>query len=68
MTIAEIYTERFTAPGVSVEVATVMLAEMRANAAATEKYGVGQYILTFSDNSSVNTKELWAHKNKQNNL
>jgi hypothetical protein len=69
MTIAETYRKTFVAPGVSDEVATVLVERMQADAAATEKDGEdGQYIFTFSDNSTIRTKELWAHKNERNNL
>jgi hypothetical protein len=68
MTIAETYTKAFTAPGVSVEVAQVMIESMRANSQVIHNDGEGQDIFMFSDNSSIKTRELWAHKNKQNNL
>jgi len=67
MSIASDWIDKFTAPGVSVEVATVMIEDMKEVGTAVTSNGA-EYI-AFKDGSRLNTKtDLWEHKNRKNNL
>jgi hypothetical protein len=66
MSIASDWIEKFTAPGVSVEVATVMIEDMKKEGKVSNL--VNDWI-RFPDHSILNIKtDLWDQKNSKNNL
>jgi hypothetical protein len=71
MTLAEQWMWMFTQPGISTEAHEEMLYEMRLQAkAVTDKDfdPEGYEILTFEDDSTLNTREAWAQIDKKNTL
>jgi hypothetical protein len=66
MSTASDWIEKFTAPGVSVEVAQVMIEDIKKEGKVAKL--VNDWV-TFPDGSLLNIKkDLWDSKNKKNNL
>jgi len=68
MSIASEWESKFVAPGVSMEVAQVMLQDMTKEAISVLKAISGNTSLTFSDGSTIRSVDLWARKSTKNSL